>query len=300
MWNDFVVPRTIDEALNYLKDSDGRARVMAGGTDFLIQLREENRKIDRVVYIMEIPSVRGIELKDGMIRIGAGVTFSEAIESEIVSNAVPSLKDACLAVGCPSIRNQGTVVGNIINAAPAADAAVMLFSLGAELELVSLEGLRIVPIEEAYLGVLDSSVDSTSEMVQAIRFPFPPRNCGSAFVRISPRKSLSLPILVGGFSVEIHDEVFKKVAITLGPVAPIPCRMKRTEEVLLLNNISEELIQEASLVAKKEASPRDSVLRGSSDIRKAMIKGLVRRGLEIAIARARNASLGNNGRGDHE
>jgi carbon-monoxide dehydrogenase medium subunit len=286
MWEDFIIPSTIDEALRVLIESGGRARVLAGGTDLILQLREGQTKTDCVVYVKEIDSLHGIKAEDGRIRLGAAVTHAEVAESGLIRRTVPALVEACCAVGSPQIRNQGTVVGNVVNAAPAADAAAVLFTLGAELEVVGSDGLRILAIDDAYVGLMESRIDSTQEIVQAVRFPIPPDHGGSAFVRISHRKSLCLPVLNGGFYVEIKNGMFSKAVIALGPVAPVPFRATEAEKTLVSNRVTPEIIETAASVASEEANPRDSLLRGSREIRKAMVKGLVIRGLETAVGRA--------------
>lgn len=292
MWQDYFTPLTTEECLQILKNFQGRARILAGGTDLIMQLKEGQKEASCLVDITNICDLTGVRVEKDSIYIGAATIHREIAENESIKKYVSALVEACSVIGSPQIRNRGTIAGNIISAAPAADAALVLFALGAELEVLTFNGLVVIPIKEVYEGLKKSKIDSTKEIVRGIRFPIPSKTAGTSFIRISQRKSLSLPVLNGAFFVQIDNGFFTKASIVLAPVAPVPINMKEAEKALVNSLVTYENIRKASILASEEANPRDSLIRGAGEIRKAMVKELVARGLEIAVSRAKQKSRG--------
>jgi carbon-monoxide dehydrogenase medium subunit len=286
MWNELLVATTEKDILDWLDEGKGRSRILAGGTDLLLQQHRYGDSVDSLISITEVESLQRIEVIDGWLNIGAAVSFTQVIESPLSAQSAPLLVEACSAIGSPQIRNQGTVVGNVVNAAPAADALVALFALEAELVVVATNGERRIPIAETCCGVQLSTIDSTYELVRAVSIPVPPSGCGTAFVRISQRKAFCLPTLVGAFKLVVEQGLITQALVVLGPVGPTPCRIPTTEEFLMGREAKPELIDQAAAAAVEEANPRDSHARGSGSDRKDMVFGLVRRGLSIALDRA--------------
>lgn len=287
MWQEFISPFSVEEALEILERNEGRARLVAGGTDLIIQLKTGEKDADCLVSINEIQSLKHIRQEQGMIHIGAAVCHAEAARNNLILNNVPALSEACSNVGSPQIRNAGTVIGNIVNAAPAADSAVVLSVLDAELEVITPGGKKVLPLEDAYAGLLTSAIDSTREIVTGVRFPVVQENTGVSFVRISARKSLALPILNSAFLISIENEKIVRAKAVVSPVGPKPTRIREIEKVLIGNELTDELVMEAATLASELVQLRDSI-RGSGKIRKAMVKDLVIKGLEAAYKRIRS------------
>jgi len=287
VWEEYVSPRSIKEALEILQSYKGQARIIAGGTDLILELKEQPRKAKCLVDIGEIEALKQIEQDEGHIRIGAGVTHSQVASSMLIQKEATVLADAASAVGSPQIRNQGTVVGNVLSAQPAADTAVALLALEAEAEVATASGTRFVPIEDLYEGIGISKVNSTAEIVTGVRFKSLGSNQGSAFERLAQRKALALPMLNVAVVVTTRECQFEEAKIVVAPVAPTPFRSKGAEVVLQGTPISPESIKQAAEAAAAEAQPRDSALRGSAEYRKKMVKVLVKRALEQATERAR-------------
>jgi carbon-monoxide dehydrogenase medium subunit len=194
-------------------------------------------------------------------------------------------------MGSPQIRNVGTLVGNVVNAMPAADGAIALLALGAELEIASLEGRRWAPIETLYEGPGRSKVDSSREMVTAIRFSALGQNQGSAFVRLARRKAMALPVLNVAVVITLNGGLFQDAHVAMGPVAPTPFRARGAEEMLRSAPATQEMIQQAAEVAASEARPRSSLLRASAAYRKETLAVLVRRALERALLQAQTTTI---------
>jgi CO/xanthine dehydrogenase FAD-binding subunit len=285
MWEEYFYPKSIREALEILNSYKGEARVIAGGTDLIPQLKKRIRKIRCLVDISRIETLCKIERDGDTIKIGAGITHSEVVSSTDIREQAILLSEASSTIGSPLIRNQATVIGNVINAQPAADTAVALFALDAQVEIFSQAGIKVVPIHEVYQDIGISRIDSTAEVASAIWFKCLKNNQGSAFSRLSWRKALSLPVLNVAIVVTVRDASFQEIRIAMGPVARFPFRLGQTESILKGRPVGLDLIREAAEVGASETHPRNSPLRGSAEYRKEMAKVLLRRTLQNALFR---------------
>jgi len=288
MWQEYLFPSSVEEALAMLAEREGRARVVAGGTDLIIELTEGRRAADCLVDITRIPELGKITLKDGIIVVGANVTHRQASESPLIRERATVLAQACHAVGSLQIRNVGTLGGNVVNAMPAADGTTALLALEAEAEIADGAGWRWVPLPDLFAGPGVSRVDSTREMLAAFRFQALGERQASALERIARRRALALPVLICAVVVTLNEagQAFESARIALGPVAPLPFRASQAEESLHGAPISLETMARAGEIAMQESHPRSSLLRASKEYRQEVIKVLVRRSLERAVQRA--------------
>jgi CO/xanthine dehydrogenase FAD-binding subunit len=256
-----MMPHTVEEALEILGSKKGEARIIAGGTDLIVDLKARKEKIHTLVDISRIPELKGIFLGKSIIHIGAMVTFQEVADSKLIRERATALSEACLQVGSSQIRNLGTLVGNIVRAQPAADGAIALLSLRAEATIVTRGEKRIVPIEGLYSGPGRSKVDSSSEIVTEVRFSPLEKDEGSAFLRLSKRRALSLPTLNAAVAVKVAKD----------------------KDAYVFERIS-EVIREAAIAASEDSHPRDS-LRGGKEYRKEMVRYLAEEGIKKALSR---------------
>lgn len=279
MVEEYLFPRSVEEALELLERYGGDARIIAGGTDLVLQLKRGEVKAKVLVDITRIPEIRGIVEEDGYIWIGATTTHQEVAESPLIQAKAGLLARACRSIGSLQIRNVGTIGGNIVNAMPAADSVIALVALDSEVEVVSKGGTRWIPITQFHRDVGECCINPCFELVKRVRFRPLGENEGSSFQRLARRHALILPILNVGVVVGWTGGEFTRAAIAIGPVAPVPFRARRAEEFLKGAPISLESIEEASRLAQEEAQPRSSLLRGSAEYRKDMVRVLVRRAL---------------------
>jgi carbon-monoxide dehydrogenase medium subunit len=286
-WQDYVMARTLDEAAEILASHAGRARIIAGGTDLVIQKESGRCDNEIMVDITRIPGLDFLEERDGWIWIGPQVTHAQVAASPLIREKAGPLAQACDSVGGPQIRRVATLVGNVVNAMPAADGAVALFSLDAELEVMHGGGRQWSPIAELYAGVGQCRANPCFQIVTAIRFPALREGAGWAYKRLSQRRALILPVLTTAIVVRLEGERFAEARIAVGPVAPTPFRAREAEDLLQGALVDEGVISEAARLAQEAANPRNSILRGSREYRKAMVEVLVRRGLTEAVDRAR-------------
>jgi CO/xanthine dehydrogenase FAD-binding subunit len=283
LWKTYRMARTTEEALETLDIYHGKARIIAGGTDLIPKLKDRELEIECVVDITGIENLRKISFEGDSVRIGAAVTHQAVASSALLREKVPVLVEAAVEVGTPQVRNQGTVLGNIINAQPAADTAVALLALGAEVRVLSEKGSNWIPLEDLYEGVGISKVKSDRELAVEVRCATIKKNQGCSYLRMRGRNDHWLPTLNTAAVITAEEKKCVSGSITIGPVAPRPFRARKAEKIMRGAPLTEETIAEVSQSASEEASPRDSLLRGSSEYRKAIVGVLVRDALRKAI-----------------
>jgi CO/xanthine dehydrogenase FAD-binding subunit len=290
-WEEYLVPTSLEEALAMLKERQGQARVIAGGTDLIIQLKKKEVTARCLLDVTHLDELKGIELEDGFIRIGACVTHQELASSSLIWERAAALAEGASQVGSPQIRNMGTVGGNIVNAQPAADTVVPLMALEAEVEVVTATGTRREPLGGVCIGPGQCTVDSSAEILTTVRVRALDPNQGSAFERLAKRKALSLPILNAAAVVTLNDggDTFQEVRLAVGPIGPTPARAFSAEEALRGAAVEAQAIAAAMEIAAQEAQPRSNPLRGSREYRQEMVKVLLRRSIERAVQVARGS-----------
>ncbi len=256
--------------------------MIAGGTDLALQAGGGEVESACVVDLTRIPALSTITLDTSDVVIGGCATHRQVADDPLVRKMAPVLATACAAVGSPQIRNVGTIAGNIVNAQPAADSALALLALDARMEIVGPNGSRTIALADAYLGPGKSAVDATREIVTSIRFKGLTGNQHGAYARLARRRALALPMLAVAAVISITQSHFDWARITVGPVAPTPFRSARAEASLAGAPVSPESIARAADLASAEAEPRSSVLRGSREYRKEMVRVLVERVLAEA------------------
>jgi carbon-monoxide dehydrogenase medium subunit len=283
LWKTYRVVKTLKEALETLDLHRGKARIIAGGTDLIPRLKDREMEVECVVDITGIEDLKKIDGEGEMVRIGAAVTHHQIVSSSLLREEVPLLVEAAAAVGTPQVRNQGTVLGNIMNAQPAADTAVALLALGAEVRVVSQSGSKWLPLADLYEGVGISKVKSDRELAVEVRCPVIQKNQGWAYLRMRGRNDHWLPTLNTAVLITAKGKEFISGSIAIAPVAPRPFRAHKAEEMMKGSPLTEKTIAAVAQKASEEASPRDSLLRGSSEYRKEMVSILVRDALRKAL-----------------
>lgn len=281
----YTIASNLEQAIKVLKESDGKAQVIAGATDLFL-----NNLPSELVDVSTVPEILGIARGKDFLSIGAGVTHAEAAASAVIRSEAEALSEACRQIGSPQVRNMGTLGGNVINAAPAADAAVALVALGAKAVLTDLYGSsREAFLEDLYDGYNRSSVDSSAEIL--LRFLLKPaqRGEGSAFLRFAPRAALALPLVNAAARIRVEQGLIKEVRVVIAPAKPAPTRLLETEKFLLGAKPGSDLWQKVESSASSEIEVRGSMLRCSEEYRHHLVGVLARRVLQQAAARAMEA-----------
>jgi CO/xanthine dehydrogenase FAD-binding subunit len=290
LWTHYHTPSTVDEALELLARYGGRARVIAGGTDLLLDIRQGHRpRPEALVDITCIEGLNTIWQDDHTLFIGAGVTHTQIVQSPIIAARATCLVESCGVVGGPQVRNVGTLGGNVAHALPAGDGTTSLVVLDADVEIV-LNGEQCwVPIREMFRGPGESLLDPTRDLLVQVRFLLCGEREATAFKRIMRPQGVALPILGCAAWVRLDEagEHYDDVRICIGPVAKTPTRADAVENVLRGNPANQHVLEDAVDAARDTLSPRTSKYRATADYRQEMIDVLVRRVLPLAVNRAR-------------
>ena len=249
--------KSVEEAAALLKEHPD-TRIISGGSDVLIKIREGKMAGTSLVCIRDIKEIQGVSKKDnGDIYIGAGTTFSHITNDPIIQECIPVLGEAVDQVGGPQIRNIGTIGGNICNGAVSADSAPTVFSLNALLRIEDGNGGRTVPVKEFYLG--PGRVDlKRGEILTHVIIPAEEyQGYRGHYIKYSMRKAMDIATLSCSVvsRVNMEKNILEDVRITFGVAAPVPFRCEKTEAALKGMSVSEELYQTIEESVRQEISP---------------------------------------------
>lgn len=285
---ELLQPRELQQALELKKTYGEKAKVLAGGTDLLVLMKDQRLKAETVLSLGGIRNLNFIRLEEGRgVTLGALATHGAVAASPIIQDKFPDLAEACAQVGAVQIQNLGTVCGNLCNASPAADAAPPLLLLDAILTLASTRGERSVSIHDFFLGPRRTVLQG-DEILKEVFIPQPAGRRGATYIKLGQRKAMEIAIVGVGVAVYLNgsDRDVTECRIAMASVAPTPLRARKGEEILKGQEISDRLIEEAAEVAAEEASPISDV-RAGRQYRLDMIRVLCRQATRAALARAR-------------
>jgi len=282
---DYVAPNSVDEALKLLKDHGENARVLAGGTDLLIRIRQGLVMPSVVIGLKRIQGLDQISFdrKEGLT-IGATSLLADVASHPDIQRFYPAVAYAAGETATVQIRNMGTVAGNLCNAAPSADNAPALIAMGAEVILARVGRVRRLPLEEFFVGPGVTAMVQ-GEILTAIRVPVPPPRSGASYQHISARGKVDISAVCIGATVTLKGQVCEDVRIVMGAVGPTPMRAFRAEKLLIGKRLTRQHMEKAGQRAPLEAKPIDDV-RAGADYRREMVTVLTRRALAEARGRA--------------
>ena len=278
---EYLEPKTMEEAVSLLSRHKEAAKVIAGGTDLLIQLKKGEVLPRYIINMKCIPNqdIITYDEKEGL-RIGALATIHSIEVSPVICQKFSVLAQAAGELGTLQIRSCATIGGNLCNAAPSAETAPALLVLGARVKIVGAGGGRTVPIENFFTGP-GQTVLHPDEILSEIQVPNLPPRSGSVYIARTVRKALDLAIVGVAVVTTFDGDILRDVKIALGSVAPIPIRARRAETVIRGQRLDAALLDEAGLAASEEASPIDDV-RSSAEYRRKMIRVLEARAIRQA------------------
>jgi carbon-monoxide dehydrogenase medium subunit len=284
---ELLQPRGLSEALEAKRDYGERAKVLAGGTDLMVLLKERKLKTEAVNSLRHLRELNFIREQPQGVTLGSLVTHTDVSTSEIVGRRFPDLAEACSQIGATQIQNLGTVGGNLCNASPAADTAPPLLLLDAVLTLASTRGERRIPIHDFFLGPRQT-VLKTDELLKEIFIPKISGRRGATYLKLGRRQAMEIAIVGLGMAIHLNgsDQIISECRIAMGSVAPTVLRARSAEEVLRDREITSELVDEMAAVAADAARPISDV-RASAEYRMDMIRVLCRQATQAALARAR-------------
>ena len=285
---DFVSPSSIEEAVKTLASNGDQARIMAGGTDMLVQMRAGRRTAPLVVDIKGIPELNEIsyDASNGLT-LGAAVPCYEIYQNKTVADAYPGLMDSALLIGGIQIQGRASIGGNICNAAPSGDSIPAVIALSGVCNIAGPNGTRELPVEEMCTAPGRNALEN-GELLVSVSFPAPQANSGASYLRFIPRNEMDIAVAGVGSSVQLDasGQNFVSARISLASVAPTPVFAKEAGDSLAGKPVNEESIQAASDLAQAAAKPI-SDMRGTVRQRTHLIGVLTRRTLNNAIERAK-------------
>ena len=278
MWQTYFQPTSVEEALELLQQYAGKARIVAGGTDVLVELQRGVRPTTTLIDITALRDLKYIREENGYILLGALTTHNDVIASSTcVQQALP-LAQACWVVGAPQIRNRATITGNLVTASPANDTITALTALGAELVLIRRGSERAVALDDFYPG-FRRTVLQPDELIREIRIPTMQANQRGLFLRLGLRRAQAISVIDFAIVLTFDEAVVTDARITLGSLAPTIVHARNVEAYLQGKQLDEGVCREAGQLAVNDASPIGDV-RGSATYRQATLAALVTQALQ--------------------
>lgn len=282
-WNHYLLPNTVDEALSLLSQASGGARLIAGGTDLLLDIRQRRHPfVDTLVDVTRIPELRMIQSDSSGIYLGSAVTHREIIECSLLQENAACLVQACSLIGGPQVRNVATLGGNVAHALPAGDGTIALLALDAEAEIASSEDRRWQKVEDLFLGPGEVVFDRSKEILIRFRLPFLGEGEKTAFHRIMRPQGVAIAILNMALCVRATGEgLIEDMRLALGPAGPRPLRARKAEDVLRGSFVSQEMFSLAIDALHKEVSFRTSPHRATKEYREHILAHVLAKLFEL-------------------
>src|SRR6266487_525898 len=282
MWQNYLQPGSLEEALELLHQLNGQARVVAGGTDVLVELQRGVKPTRTLIDISAIHDLKYIRHEGEYLFLGALATHNDVVASAAcVEHALP-LAQACWEVGAPQIRARATLAGNVVTASPANDTITPLMALDAEVVLVSTEGERVVPLHDFYPGVRRTLL-KPNELLREIRVPAMTGSQRGLFLKLGLRRAQAISVINVALVLTFAGEQISDARITLGSLAPTIVHASTAEAYLKGKTLDAAVCEEAGRLANEDVTPIDDI-RGSARYRRATLAALVAQGLQRIAA----------------
>ncbi len=289
---EYVSPPTLAETIEELANRNGAARVLAGGTDLIDQMRLGRLTPQAVVDVKKVPELNILSDEAGGLRVGAAVPLCLISDHPSVREQFSCLWDSCLLIGGIQVQSRATIGGNLCNSGPAADSTPSLIALGGVCVIAGSQGTREVAVESFCTGP-GENVLNPDEVLVELRFNARSANSGSHYRRVIPRNEMDIAVVGVGASVQLdgNKETFVSARIAVGAVAATALYAQQASESLAGKPVNADSLSEAAAAVQQIISPI-SDMRGTADYRRHATGVLVRRVLETAIARARGEAPG--------
>jgi len=285
----YEAPQTLKAAVALLAAANGRAKVLAGGTDLLIQMRSGRIEPELLVDVKGIPEVRVIAEEKGGYRFGAAVTGMELVEHQGLAGMWPGVVDAVKLIGSIQVKGRATVGGNLCNASPAADSVPALVAAGAIARIIGPKGKREVPVEEIPTGPGRTSLGA-GEMVVSFFLPKRPKRSGDAYLRFTPRTEMDIAVVGAGVNLTLNAKnVCTRARVSLGAVADRVLLVPEAAEALIGRRVDDAALERLAQAASAACRPIDDK-RGTIEFRIKVAGVMARRAAQLAVKRAKGES----------
>jgi carbon-monoxide dehydrogenase medium subunit len=279
---EYFAPQTLDDVITLLGRYNGRANLLAGGTDLLVEIKERLRLPDYVINLKKIPGLDHLtyDATTGL-KIGALVTVRTVETSPVVNEKYAGLAQAARELGSIQVRHRATVAGNICRASPSADTLPPLIADGASVKIFGPQGERELLLEDFFIGP-GQTVLAADEILVEINVPSPPPRTGKAYLKHGRRKAMELATVGVAVALTLDGDLCQQIGIVLGAVAPTPIRARQAEAVLQGVVPDDKAITAAAEAAMAEARPISDV-RSSAAYRREMVRVLTGRAIKQAL-----------------
>jgi CO/xanthine dehydrogenase FAD-binding subunit len=287
IWKNYYLPKSLPEALQALADAPGPARLIAGGTDLLLDLQQgRHPPVHTLIDVTRIPEMTALEIRQDRLFVGGAVPLNQVVGSSLVQRHAQALSEAASLIGGPQVRNTATLGGNVAHALPAGDGTIALLALDALAEVASQQGCRLVPMRDLFIGPGRSALQPRGEVLVGFYLPLRKPWHGSAFQRIMRPQGVAIAIL--NMAVWLHREADRivDVHIAVGPSGPTPFRALAAEGSLRSQPFSQAGIERALEALLDEARFRTSPHRATIVYRREMAWVLLEDSLQQAWQRA--------------
>jgi carbon-monoxide dehydrogenase medium subunit len=259
MWHTYYSATSVSEVLELLHQHGSRARLIAGGTDIILELeRGAHPGVDILIDVSRLEGLSSIRMDDGIITLGALTTHNQVVGSNVCLNYALPLAQACWEVGAPEIRNRATIAGNVVTASPANDTITPLMALGATVTLASTAGERTLSLQDFYTGYRQTAMQP-DEMLTSIQFPALKDNQKGIFLKLGLRRAQAISVVNIAAVLSFDGDTVTDAALTMGCVAPTIIHLEPVEQYLIGKTLTDETILEAAKIAARTPQPIDDV-----------------------------------------
>jgi carbon-monoxide dehydrogenase medium subunit len=285
----YEAPDTVEAAVGLLSSAQGTARVLAGGTDLLVQSRAGMVEPDLVVDIKRIAGMDAITEEDGGFRIGAAVSGAQLGEHDGVKAAWPGVVEGVELIGSTQVQGRATMIGNLCNGSPAADSVPAMIAAGATVHVVGPDGSRDAAVEEVVTGPGKLSL-SKGELIASVFLPKPEAHSSDAYLRFIPRTEMDIAVVGAGVALTLDDSGTVSAArVALGAVAPTALLVDACAQAIVGTTLDDAALENLAAAASAACNPIDDK-RGTIKYRTKVAGVLARRAAVIAKARAGETS----------
>jgi xanthine dehydrogenase FAD-binding subunit len=287
LWQEYLRPTNLSQALKAFAEASGPAVPIAGGTDLLLDLEQgHHAPIHTLVDVTSIAEMNALELRGNELFVGASVPVNRIVLDPLTGQHSQALVEACNLIAGPQVRNVATLGGNVAHALPAADGTIALLALNAEAEIASFSDNRRIPFAELFVGPGKSSLKHGEELIVGFYLPLSKKGQASCFKRIMRPQGVALPIINLAIWLERTNNKVSQIRIAVGPGGPTPWRATDAEKALLGKPLNDETFNVALEALLAHVGFRSSARRASSDYRRHLVTMLFKDTLITAWNRA--------------
>ena len=287
LWQQYLRPKTISEALQALVTAPKPVAPIAGGTDLLLDLEQgRHPAVKTLVDVTGVKELLSLEIRGTRLFIGAAIPVTRITLDPLVNQHGQALVEACALIGGPQVRNVATLGGNTAHALPAADGTIALLALDATVEIAGISGIRELPFSELFLGPGKSILKHGEELIVGFNLELKQITQASCFKRIMRPQGVALPIINVAVWLDRDKNTIKNIHVAVGPGASTPWRARDAEEVLIGRTMNETVSNSSLEALLNHVGFRSSPRRASSDYRRHLVETLFKDVLKTAWERA--------------